>query len=176
MATFEKRGSRWRVRVRRDGIDISESFRLKSEAQAWAAQREADASSGKLGRALDRSFGDALRKYLEGVADHKDGGAFERTRIRAFVGEPGKDGIPRDPDPLSQVRLPNLGPEHFSAWRDRRLAKVSAATVLREWNLLSAICSKAVKEWRWLPNHPMRGVSLPDAPPLRDHAESPQRK
>ena len=90
MATFEKRGSRWRVRVRRDGIDISESFRLKSEAQAWAAQREADASSGKLGRALDRSFGDALRKYLEGVADHKDGGAFERTRIRAFVGEPGK--------------------------------------------------------------------------------------
>jgi len=63
--------------------------------------------------------------------------------------------------------LSDLGPEHFADWRDRRLSEVSPATVLREWNLLSAICTRAVKEWRWLPNNPMSQVSRPQSPPPR---------
>jgi len=42
MATFEKRGARWRVRIRKHNIDLSESFRTRAEATAWAAQQEAD--------------------------------------------------------------------------------------------------------------------------------------
>ncbi|CAK0775625.1 putative integrase/recombinase HI_1572 [Gammaproteobacteria bacterium] len=164
MATIEKRGARWRVRVRKDGVDLSESFRLKSEAQAWASQREADISAGKLGRAVDKTFGDLLRRYRDDVSVSKDGAEWEQARINRLIGAPAHN-IPRQPDPLSLVRLPNLGPEHFAAWRDRRMAEVTAATVLREWNLLSAACSKAVKEWRWLPRSPLTGVKLPSPPP-----------
>jgi integrase len=167
MATIEKRGARWRVRVRRDGHDISESFRTKSEAAAWAAQTEADILAGKLGQVPDKSFADLLRRYREDVSAKKDGARWELIRIAALLGEPGRDGARRDADALSHVRLPDLGPEHFAAWRDRRLREVSAATVRREWNLLSVICSTAVREWRWLREHPMRGVRRPDAPPPR---------
>jgi integrase len=70
-------------------------------------------------------------------------------------------------DPLAQIRLPALSQQHFAAWRDRRMALVSSATVRREWNFLASICTTAVKEWRWLPAHPMHGVTLPPAPPPR---------
>jgi integrase len=168
MATIEKRGTRWRVRIRRDGHDISGSFRTKAEASAWAAQAEADILAGKLGKVPDKRFADLLRRYRDEVSAKKDGARWELIRIAALLGEPGRDGTRRDADPLSQVRLPDLGPEDFAAWRDRRLREVSAATVRREWNLLSAICSTAVMEWRWLREHPMRGVRRPDAPPPRN--------
>ncbi|CAK0768880.1 putative integrase/recombinase HI_1572 [Gammaproteobacteria bacterium] len=135
-------------------------------------QREADISAGKLGRAPDHSFGELLQRYLDEVSIHKDGSQFERVRLLSLIGAPGKDGTPRVPDPLSQVRLPNLGPEHFAAWRDRRLASVSAATVLRVWNLLSSACTRAVNEWRWIPSNPMSGVSRPAEPPPRTRRNS----
>ncbi len=84
-----------------------------------------------------------------------------------MLGEPLACGVKRDPDPLVQVRILDLGSEHFAAWRDRRLLKVSAATVLREWNMLSAACTRAVREWRWLHENPMRQVSRPAAPQPR---------
>ena len=167
MATIEKRGARWRVRVRKSGVDTSESFRTKGEAAAWAAQQEADISAGKLGRALDKSFGEVLLRYLGEVIESKDDARWERIRINAMMGTPAANGTKRDRDPLTHVRLPDLGPEHFAAWRDRRLRSVSAATVLREMNLLSAICNRAVKEWRWMRENPMRGVVRPEAPPPR---------
>jgi integrase len=40
VATFTKRGTRWRVQVRRDGHTLSKSFRLKSDAEAWARDAE----------------------------------------------------------------------------------------------------------------------------------------
>lgn len=155
MAQITKRGDRWQARVRMRGISQSASFSRKVEAAAWAAQAEADIAAGRLGKAPDRSFGELLEKYRDEVSEHKDGARWERIRINAM-----------ESDPLWKVRLPALSQQHFAAWRDRRMAKVSAATVRREWNMLASICTRAVKEWHWLPAHPMRGVSLPpDAPP-----------
>lgn len=149
MARIEKRGARWRVRIRLGGNDISESFRTKAEAAAWAAQQEADINAGKHGKVPDKSFGDMLRRY---PAESK----WDKTRINALL-----------TDDLAQVRLPDIGPEHIAAWRDRRLAKVSPATVRREWNLLSGICTLAINEWRWLRDHPMRSVKRPESAPPR---------
>lgn len=167
MATFEKRGTRWRVRIRKHDIDLSESFRTKGEAAAWAAQQEADILAGKLGKIPDKAFSDMLRRYRDEVIERKDGARWEAIRIGMLLGDPGRGGTKRAADALSRVRLPALGPEHFAAWRDRRLAVVTAATVRREWNLLSSICTLAVKEWRWLRDHPMRGVAKPEAAPPR---------
>ncbi|MTD92762.1 hypothetical protein GIW81_00240 [Hyphomicrobium sp. xq] len=48
MATFDKLPSgRWRAQVRRKGQTASRSFRLKSEAEAWAVEAESNISRGK---------------------------------------------------------------------------------------------------------------------------------
>lgn len=174
MATFEKRGGRWRARVRRGETDLSESFRTKAEAAAWAAQCEADINAGKLGKVADRSVAELLERYLDEVVEKKDGKRWEQIRLHSLLGRPLAAGTTRVPDDLSHVRLPDLGPEHIAAWRDRRLAKVSPGTVRREWNLLSAIFSRAIKEWRWLRVHPMRDVERPEAPPPRHRRISPE--
>lgn len=167
MATIEKRGARWRVRIRRDGVDISESFRTKAEASAWAAQKEAEILDGKHGRIPDKSVADMLRRFRDEVLERRDGARWERIRIDALLGEPMRDGTTRAADPLAHVSLRQLGPEHFAAWRDRRLKEVSSATVRRELALWSSICSLAVREWRWLRDNPTKGIRRPDASPPR---------
>ena len=167
MATVRRRGKRWHARVRRAGRDLSASFRTRREAEAWAADVEREIDARRAGLAPRRPFADLLRRYRDEVSAKRDGGRPERLRIDALLGEPTPRFPDREPDPLADVLLTELGPEHFAAWRDRRLAQVSPATVLREWNLLSAICTKAVKEWRWLPRNPMSEVQRPKAPPPR---------
>jgi integrase len=143
--------------VRVSGEDRSQSFRTKAEAVAWAAQQEGAAYSGKVGKIPDRPFRDLIERYIAEVLPKNRGERPERLRLQRLL---------RD-DALSSVRLPNMGPEHFAAWRDRRLQKVSSASVLREWNSLSAACNVAAREWRWLRENPMRGVKRPTSPPPR---------
>lgn len=66
------------------------------------------------------------------------------------------------------MKLADLRQPDFAAWRDRRLAEVSPASVRREWVLLSSACSTALKEWHWLKDHPMRGVKIPQHGKPRD--------
>ena len=40
MASITKRGKKWRVQVRQDGISASASFDTKAEAKAWADDQE----------------------------------------------------------------------------------------------------------------------------------------
>lgn len=167
MASIEKRGQRYRARMRVGGQDLSQTFRTKAEANEWVAQQTLDHAAGKLGRVPDKLFADLICRYRDEVTSSKDGARWEQLRFAALLGEPLAGGVQRDSDPLVQVRLLDLGPEHFAAWRDRRLLKVSAATVLREWNMLSAACTRAVREWRWLHENPMRQVSRPAAPQPR---------
>ena len=168
MAAFEKRGTSWTVRVRKSGLNRSATFPTKAQAQAWAAQIEADLIAGRLGRSPDRTFGEMVDRYLDEVTPDKAGSRAEALRLRRMLGQ-GKDraGKERKPDPLCLVRLPDLGPEHIAAWRDRRLAEVSAGSVLREWNTLSAVCGVAVREWRWLSVNPCSGVKRPAEPKAR---------
>ena len=47
MATISKRGDRWQARVRRKGgPPTSRTFRLKADAEKWAAQVEVDGERG----------------------------------------------------------------------------------------------------------------------------------
>ncbi|GAB4355751.1 MAG: hypothetical protein Kow0060_07950 [Methylohalobius crimeensis] len=98
-------------------MDKSESFRTKTEAQSWSAHMEADIVAGKHGRIPDKTFGDLLERYMHEVSPSKGSPHKEIVRIQRFLGY-GKS----DPDPLVSIRLPNIGPEHFADWRDRRLS------------------------------------------------------
>lgn len=70
-------------------------------------------------------------------------------------------------DPLADVMLPDLGPQHFAEYRDRRLKQVSPATVIREFRTIGSVCTRAVEEWKWMSVHPVRGVKLPPDPERR---------
>lgn len=168
MATFTKRGKNWTARVRKGAISKAASFPTKAMAAAWAAQVENEITLGKIGIAPDRPFSDLIEKYIEDVTPTKRGARAEEFRLRRMIGlGEDKDGKPRPRDPLADVRLPNLGTEHISAWRDRRLQQVSVASVLREWATLAHACSVAVKEWRWLSVNPCVGVKKPEQPKAR---------
>ncbi|MCI4427745.1 MAG: site-specific integrase [Burkholderiales bacterium] len=157
MARIERRGKRWRARVRVGGRDLSASFGTKAEAAAWATAQEAALASGKSGLAPPGArFGDLLRRYIDEVLPGHRGGRPEALRLEAVLR-----------DEIASVRLSDLGPEHFAAWRDRRLLRVSGASVIREMTTLSSACAVAVREWRWLPENPLSRVRRPKEPAPR---------
>jgi integrase len=136
---------------------MSATHPTKAAAQAWATQIEADIIAGKTGGIPNKTFGDLLQRFQNEVSTGRKGEQWERVRIGMLMR-----------DPLADVRLGDLDERSIAEWRDRRLKSVSAASVRREWNLLSAACTIAVKEWKWLKSHPMRNVRRPPSSPPRD--------
>lgn len=162
MASVTRSGKRWRAFVcRKDAsgrtVRRSATFDSKAQAREWAEEMEADLRRSPEQVAADRSVADLLRRYLEEVTPGKPGARWEEMRIRLMLR-----------DALAGVNLGRLGPEHVAAWRDRRLLAVTAASVRREWNLLSAAFNVAIREWRWLPANPCAGVRRPAPPPARE--------
>ena len=94
------------------GTDKSETSWTKAEASAWVAQQTVDYAAGKLGRVPGKLFADFIFRYRNEVTSRKDGARWELLRA-ALLGEPLAGGVQRAPDPLVQVRLLDLGPEHF---------------------------------------------------------------
>lgn len=157
LASITKIASGWRARVRKGGVSESECFKTKAEATAWANKIESDIVAGKVGRVPDKSFGELLDKYAKDVSAHKRGARWEEIRINKLK-----------QDKLADVRLPKLTAPVVTDWRDRRIKEVSAASVRREWNLLSHACALAVREWHWLQTNPFTLVKRPDEAKPRD--------
>lgn len=157
MATYQKRGDTWRAIIRSKGFNASKTFPRKQEAVAWATAIESELHAGTVGTVPNKTFGDLLRKYQNEVTPTKTSAAWESRRLDALI-----------KDEIANKRLAALDSGTFAAWRDRRLETVSAASVLRDWGLMSAVCTRAINEWRWLYKHPMRGVELPKEPEHRD--------
>lgn len=158
MATFTKLESGWRVRVRKQSAPSqSATFRTKGEAQAWANKIESDIVAGKIGAVPDKPFSELLDRYARDVSALKRGSRWEEIRINKLK-----------QDKIADVRLPKLTAPVVTDWRDRRLKEVSAASVRREWNLLSHACALAVREWHWLQTNPFTLVKRPDEAKPRD--------
>ncbi len=149
LAYIRKRGGVWQVEVEKRGVRDSATFPLKGEAAAWGARREAEILAGEKG-IPDLTLDAVFERYARDVAPKKKGARWETVRI----------GLIRR-DPLALVRLRTFGKVEVAAWRDRRLKAVSAASVRREWNLLSYACSLAVDEWGWLKENPFSKVKRP---------------
>lgn len=155
MASIRKHGQGWRAEVYKKGTRRSKKFRTKAEAMAWAVDTERELAQG--GDIPDKSFGDLLERYRDEVSIQKRGKRWEEARIGLLLR-----------DPIATVRLPALGQPDTAAWRDRRLQSVSAASVRREWTLLTHACNVAIKEWHWLKENPFSGVKRPENPVPRD--------
>lgn len=154
MPHLEKRGSRWRVRVRlADGSRPTGTFRTKAEAIAWAQALEAGAADAPL---CEHTLRDALRRYAREVAPTHKGERWEVTRCRLL-----------ESAPMASKRLHSLLAADLAAWRDHRLAEVAPGSVRREMSLLGSVLDVARREWGWLRENPMRDVRKPSAPASR---------
>lgn len=166
MATYTKRGGMWRAQVRRKGVSLSETFKSKADAVAWATAKEHEINIGKLKPGTTHTVEDAMREYEKRVSPTKRAARWEAIRFSAFI---------RDFPDLAEMPLADVTADHMGRWRDARMAgdeeagrgKVSSATVLREINLYSHVFTTARDEWKWITESPFTGMRRPIEPQPR---------
>jgi integrase len=157
MASYRQlKSGKWRAEVYRQGVRRSKSFATKTAARAWAARQEVEIE-GVTGPASRMLFGDVMDRYAREVSAKKRGWRPEVIRI---------ERIRRDK--LSAVRICDLAPADLADWRDRRLAQVKGSTVKREMEQVSAILTRAQREWGLIASNPMTLVKRPSDGPGRD--------
>lgn len=159
MASFEKVGTKWRAYVCVAGKRKSASFPSKLLAQQWAAQLELDLHSGVSNFGTNKTFGDMLERYRDEISAFKPGARREKVFINSILKS--QVVVNGEQVTLSDIKLPDFGPRHVSAWRDLRLKTVTSATVLREWTVIRSAFNTAITEWQWINSNPMTGVKRP---------------
>lgn len=152
MATIrEKAQAQWHVQIRRKGWPFQNAtFRTRKEAQAWARKTESEMDRGLFvdqTAARETTLADLICAYIEGVTNNRhseNARASERLRLERFV---------RAEAELCSYYIINLRPEHFEAYRDKRLKQkvtrgrnssvtgktIAPSTVKRELNLLKRV-------------------------------------
>ena len=162
MATIEKRGQFWRVKVRRAGLPAqTKSFNNRTHAQQWARSVESDLDKGIV---VDRrtaqklSLAEVLERYRREVTPTKRGSLDENLRLKAMAQRP-----------FAHIRMSALTSSLLAADRDERLKVVSGATVNREFSVLSHAIDTARREWDvYLPTNPCTLVRRPPQGRPRD--------
>ena len=92
MATIEKRGKFWRVKIRRQGAPAqTRTFDNKTVAQQWARSIETELDSGIV---IDRrpaertTLAEVLERYRRDVTPTKRGARDENLRLKAMALRP----------------------------------------------------------------------------------------
>jgi integrase len=168
MATFTKRQGKWRVQIRRDGYpSVSKTFIAKQDAERWAREHERAIDRGELPQQSKElrttTVGDLLIRYRDTITPTKRAKETEGFMIKTMLAHP-----------LSQCHLRRLAPSDIAQYRDARLEKVTASTVLRELVLLTHMFNLAIKDWSLpLTSNPVALISKPRANKARDRRLEP---
>jgi hypothetical protein len=143
MASFSRLPSGlWRAQIERRGVRMSQSFRTKGAAQAWATQQEARILDGEVARWPRKTLGDALARYEREITTTKRA---PKVDVVSF-------GLLRREHPALCARvLSEITTAELAAWRDERLRHVTGATVQRYINVLRHLWNVAAREWQWTP-------------------------
>ena len=156
MATITRRKAGYQVQVRRKGYPTrSKCFINRRNAEKWARQVENELDRGIFvdrTEADKQTLGEMLDRYAREVSPTHKGHRNEVICITAM-----------QRDPLCQRKASALSSKLLAEWRDRRLQAVSAATVSREMNLLSAAINCARKEWGIHIDNPVSLIRRPAA-------------
>ena len=138
MASIRRSGSGWQALIRKKQYQgqKSKTFRSKNQAFLWANAVE---SSLKRPRELDQPppqlFKEAIDLYIDGpLKDHRSGHN-EQYPLKAMANSW-----------MGGVLLSELSIRHFAIWRDERLLKVKANTVMRELRILRVLLDWAKDE------------------------------
>ena len=160
MATYRKRGRKWRAELYVHGRRESGSFHTKAEAVSWATQREAELTGSAAPR---KTLREGLHRYKREVSDGREGGRWEALRLSKFE---------RDM-PFVDKLMSAVSSEDVALWRDSRLREVKPGSVLREMGLLHSVFEMARREWRWVQANPMNDVGRPKRPKPRKRRITP---
>jgi integrase len=159
MASITKRGDSYRALVRKKGFPpVSESFKRKVDAERWARDTEAAmdrrlyvVDDGQLVRAV-------FQRYRDEVSATKLGARWEKLRI---------NNLARTAKWM-RLTVSQISYRDLQAWRDERVKEVSAASVLREFNLISSVFNHARNEWHVsMHENPCSRVRRPAKPKAR---------
>ncbi|MEI8154721.1 MAG: site-specific integrase [Hyphomicrobiales bacterium] len=141
MATIRKRGGKYQVQVRRQGVgSTSKSFHTLKDAETWARQTEIQADRHDL--PSDRkvltqiTLGQLVTRYRDTVSIKKRGYEVERIRLNALLLHP-----------MCRRSLSELTGAHFAAYRDERLREVKPATLKRQLGPIHNLFEIARDEW-----------------------------
>lgn len=151
VASFTKRGTKWRVTVSHKGRRFSATFSTKTEAREWATRKEValkSYASGQLGRF--KTVADAFHRYAREVSPSKKGHRWETIRLEKLCRSE-----------LATIRLDDLLPADVAAWRDDRLKEVSTASVRRELGLMASVFTQCCREWNWMRENPVSHIKRP---------------
>ena len=152
MAHIARHGKRWRAQVARGGQRASAVFDTRAEATAWATKEEAAFQATRRGLWPRRTVREMMDRYAREVSPGKAKGRAEGLRFDAFC---------RDFPELAGKVVSEVTTEDLARWRDARLARVSAGSVQRDFNLYRHAFNIAIKEWRWLGVNPFTGLKAP---------------
>lgn len=132
----------------------TKTFKSEREARRWGRDMEAElAAKAQPG---GRTFGDLADEYVKRITLHKRSANWEANAVRRLREQVGEN-----------VALADIDQAAIAKWRDERMQVVTGSTIQREANLLRNMLRVAVDEWRWLNEHPMRGVRMPKHNPPR---------
>ncbi len=141
----------WRAWITAGGKRRSKLFRRKAEAQAWIDSEEKRQDAG-------HTWFEALARYEREVTPSRRSSTKRWERLR----------FPKLREQIPDRPLTEVTPDVIAQWRDARLSKVKAGSVLREMSLIGSVFSVALKEWRWVTENPIASVRKPSAPAGRD--------
>lgn len=165
MATFRRRGNKWRVELSHYGRRLSASFPTKAECERWATTKQYELTHGELHPTARKTLREALERYLQNHTPKKKSASREEKFINVLMKHSISDHL------LEHVTTPL-----WAAWRDERLQSVSPATVRREVTVVKAMYRKAIKEWQWLRTSPLNNLELPPEPPHRERRVWPDEE
>jgi len=164
VASIMRAGAGWRAQICVAGRREERSFRTRAEATTWATRREVELRAVRGGTAgQHKTVADGLRRYADEVATTHKGERWERVRITAMLSH---RALP------CTLPLDKLTGAHLAAWKEARLAEVSAASVLREMGLLGSVLSYCRRDWGWMSHNPMADVRRPKQPQHRERVIS----
>ena len=138
MATIRKGGKGWQALIRKKNHvgPLSKTFPTKSQAQLWADGVE---SSLKLPKGLSerppKIFKEAIEAYIDGPLNQHRSAHNEKYPLQVTASSW-----------LGGVPLNELSIRHLAVWRDERLIKVKANTVMRELRILRVLLDWAKDE------------------------------
>lgn len=148
MASVHRDRDRWRVRWRLDGEQQSQTFRTKSEAQAWASMVEADLARGV---ALDPlgsrvTFTDYANAWAANGVWRPGTRAVHAANLARVT--------------FGARRLTDLRPTEIQAWVKALAESYAPSTVESSYRTVAAVCRAAVDD-RLIATTPCKGIRLP---------------
>jgi integrase len=145
------------VQIRRQGHQVSRTFRLRTDAELWARQLEAELDRGGLPtdsrRLRAHNLADLLRRYEAEVVPRKRGADREVYMLRVILRHP-----------VARLSLRRLTTTEIAKYRDHRLSLVKGDTVRRELAIVRHCIEVARRESGFvLPSNPVQQVKMPRA-------------